>query len=240
MVSRAERFLVAFNAIEQSLKEQLDLKRHFSFARMIEFGRKKHPLIEKYEVDLKKFAELRNVIVHERVSPGFIIAEPHLTIVEKIESIRNQITKPKKVFPNYEKHVRSLKTNDSIETVLSLVQRHRYSQFPVYDEESNQFVGLLTNNGIANWFSHHVGGDDSVLNCSLNEVEIKEVLSFEKHVNNVLFVDKKTYLFEVKEMFVHHLEKKMTRLEAVLITETGRRNEKLLGIITPYDVIRLD
>lgn len=234
MVSHAERFLVAFNAIEQNLKEQLDLKRHFSFARMIEYGRKKHPLIEKHEVDLKKFSELRNVIVHERVSPGFIIAEPHMSIVEKIESIRDEITKPKRVFPNYEKNVRTLKTTDVLGTALSLVQRHRYSQFPVYD--SGSFVGLLTNNGIANWFAHHA----AKMNGSLNEVAISELLNFEKHVNNVLFVAKDVYLFEVKEMFIHHLEKKMTRLEAVLITETGRRNEKLLGIITPYDVIRLD
>lgn len=232
--TRAERFLAAFNTIEKALKDEFDMHRHFSFSRMIETVKKKHPVVSKHEADLKKFAELRNVIVHERIAPNYIIAEPHMELVELIEKIRDQILQPTTVVPIYARSVRTFQHDQSLGDVLRIIKELSFTQFPIY--EAKQFIGLLTDNGIATWLAHQAN------DCAANvaSIPLSEVLSFEKHVNNVLFVHKETTIYEAKDLFVHHFDHKMTRLEAILITETGRKNEKLLGIITPYDAIRID
>ena len=59
----------------------------------------------------------------------------------------------------------------------------------------------------------------------------------DNHVTEVFeFVSKNTYLEDVKEMFKKSFSQHK-RLSLIFITEHGRKDEKLLGIITPWDVL---
>ncbi|MBU8905015.1 CBS domain-containing protein [Desertibacillus haloalkaliphilus] len=233
MSSNAERFLAAFNTIEQTLKKQLQLHRHYSFIKVVDIAKKRNPIVEKFEGDLKKYAELRNAIVHERVDPGFIIAEPHSEVVEDIEFIGKELTKPKKVIPSFACKVATFHVNDPLMVVLDIINQRLYTQFPIYDHQG--FYGLLTESGIAKWLANQL------VECpNLMDVRLLDVMAFEKHINHVIFVSQNENLYEVKEHFVRQMDMKMTRLHAVLITESGDRNDPLLGIITPHDVIRFE
>ncbi|WP_078430244.1 CBS domain-containing protein [Alkalihalobacterium alkalinitrilicum] len=233
MGENADRFLAAFNSIEKGLKDQLNMHRHFSFSRMIDGAKKKHPIVAKYEIDLKKFAELRNVIVHEQTSPDFIIAEPHKEIVALIEKIHKELIEPEKVIPKYKRQVKTFSINDPFSIVLDTIERHAYTQFPIYDH--GIFKCLLTNYGITAWLAHH----KNQFAFELDKVKLSDVIIYEKHMNNVKFVCKEKSIYDVKELFLHYLDKKITRLEAVLVTENGDPNEPLLGIVTPFDAIRI-
>ncbi|WP_216828773.1 CBS domain-containing protein [Alkalihalobacterium elongatum] len=233
MGENADRFLAAFNSIEKALKDQLNMHRHFSFSRMIDGAKKKHPLVAKYEIDLKKFAELRNVIVHEQTSPDFVIAEPHIEIVRTIEKIHRELISPEMVIPKYKRLVKTFDIDDPLEIVLATIERHAYTQFPIY--ENGEFKCLLTNYGITAWLAHH----RNQFAFKINEVRLSDVIIYEKHMNNVKFVCASKSIYDVKELFLHHMDKKVTRLEAVLITENGNPNEPLLGIVTPFDAIRI-
>lgn len=232
--TNGERFLAAFNQIDQVLKKELNIQRHTSFARMIESARKKHPIVQRYEADLKKFAELRNIIVHERIAPNYIIAEPHDEIVDKIEHILDQLKSPEKVFPRFQRSVKSFQYHVELGKVLRVIQKYAYSQFPIY--QGREFIGLLTHNGISAWLAHY----EQDCNISIHDIPISEVFIYETHQNNCLFIPKDMLLYEAKDLFVTHFQRKMTRLDALLITDNGNKYEKLLGIITPSDVIRIN
>lgn len=234
MASNGERFLAAFNKLDKSLKSDLNIQRHTSFARMVESAKKRHPIVQKYENDLKKFAELRNVIVHEQIAPDYIIAEPHIDLVEKIESIVEKLTMPEKVYPRYKRKVRTFQYYGQLGEVLEVIKHKSFTQFPIYN--GGQFMGLLTNNGISAWLAHNQ--DQCAM--SINNVLLNEVFQFEKHCHNVMFVSRDKYVFEIKDLFITNFNRKMTRLDALLITNNGHRHEDLLGIITPFDVIRMD
>ncbi len=64
------------------------------FYRLIDQAKKKDVLVRKYEDDLRSYADLRNAIVHHRTSMEFVIAEPHIDVVERIEHIDFTIAKP--------------------------------------------------------------------------------------------------------------------------------------------------
>lgn len=234
MPSNAERFLTAYNRIDKALKTKHRIDFYISFTRMIDRLRHKDALVQKYEIDLKQYAELRNAIVHERTEPEYWIAEPHDEVVERIEHIANQLINPELVYPKFKRSVTTFQTTDILRSVLKAIKAHQYTQFPVY--EGDQFAGLLTGSGIVRWLAEKVGDDLSVIETK----PLGQLLEYEKRKENCVFMNRNMSVFAAKEYFVSRMEQEMLRLEAILITENGKKNEKLLGIITPIDLIDID
>ena len=228
----SERFLSAFNSIHDYIKIQLDKRDQFiKFVDGVNLLRKKNYVLNRHYDDLIIFNKLRNVIVHERYHVEFVIAEPHEEIVDKIESIMKDLVQPETVFPKYSQNVRGFSTRDLLVEVLKVVKERGFSQFPVYHK--GNFVGLLTENGITNWLSRSLLRDT----CFLSETKIADVLGFEEKESNYLFISRNLSVFEAKSKFLDHLNNGNARLDALLITENGKPNESLLGIITAWDII---
>lgn len=119
-------------------------------------------------------------------------------------------------------------------TILIEVNQQGYSQFPIYDD-NGQFIGLLTENGITNWLSRSLN-DDLI---SISDTKINDVIQYEEIQSHFLFVSRNISVFEAKEKFLNHLEVGTVKLDALLITENGKKTETLLGIITPWDVLEI-
>jgi hypothetical protein len=73
-----------------------------------------------------------------------------------------------------------------------------------------------------------------MLLIELNEILIKEVFYQEEERQNFQFISRNATLLEAENQFVRH-----TLLEALLITEKGKPEETLTGIITRWDVLNL-
>lgn len=230
----SERFLSAFNIINSEIEKMVDARGHIPFYRLVDMAKKKSGLIMTYKDDLKELSELRNAIVHGRYYPAFTIAEPHLSVVELVEKIAGELTKPKTIIPFFERKVKTFQKTDHLTAVLKTIKKHGYSQFPVYDNE--KFVGLLTNQGITMWISQNI--EKSPMDSCL-DAYLSDVMSFEKIKRNYIFMNKNQNIYDVREKFLNHFDVFATRLEAVLITENGHSDELLLGLATPFDMVRI-
>lgn len=195
--------------------------------------RNKNYILNRYFDDLQVFNSLRNVMVHQKKNVEYVIAEPHTEVVQNIEKIAHDLIQPVKIIPKYRSDVKCFDIEDSLATVLIEVKSRGYSQFPIY--ENTQFTGLLTENGIANWLSRSINEDL----VSISETKVKDVIEFEEMTNHYDFVSRNTSVFEAKEKFLNHLEKGAVKLDALLITEHGKKSESLLGIITPWDILEI-
>lgn len=230
MSEQAERFISAYNRIDQKINFKDKEGRKDSFYQALIKAKDKNPVIRNNLSLLSKYGDLRNAIVHEKTRANYTIADPHIETVEKIENIAEQITAPKKVIPTFKKNVQSFQTNDTLVEMLNAVDKENYTQFPVYDK--NNFEGLITENGLARWLAKTADKDL----FSLRETTLKEVLSNEEETYNYKFVNRNTNVYEIEDLFKDTLHNKRF-LDALLITENGRETEKLLGIITTWDVI---
>lgn len=68
----------------------------------------------------------------------------------------------------------------------------------------------------------------------------KDFIDIDKNENEYYsFVKKNTLLIEIEEMFQKEF-KDNKRLAVVFITETGKKTEKLLGLITVWDLAGYD
>lgn len=229
----SDRFLLAFNRINHTLRGIVGAKDFIPFFRLIDQAKKKSALVRKYEDDLRSYADLRNAIVHHRTSMEFVIAEPHPDVVRRIELIDKRLAKPKLVGQIFQKKVFSFQTTDSLKNTLDLIQNKKFTQFPVY--EGTEFRGLITTVGITNWLATSVTS-----NQIPNYIPtLNDILSHEKNRVNYKFVSKYITIYDAEDIFKQGVERGK-RFEALLITEHGKSNQKLIGMVTPMDIMKVE
>ena len=232
-VRNSDRFLTAFNRIDHSMREIVGAREFIPFFRLVDQSKKKSALVRKYEDDLRSYAELRNAIVHQRTSTEYVIAEPHSEVVERIEHIDEAIARPKLVGQLFRKRVMAFQMTDSLKYALKIIRKRKFTQFPVY--KGQEFQGLLTTVGITNWLA------SSMLHTDLQKFmpTLADILHHEKNETNFKFISRYITIYEAEEIFKQGVERGR-RYEALLITEHGKSHQKLIGIVTPIDIMKVD
>lgn len=232
---RIERFEEAYNRIDHALADLIgkpaDRKKH-TFATKVRIVANRQRRIAKHADFLIEVGDLRNALVHSRTGNEHYIAVPHEKTVMELEAIEKKLFSPEKVTPKFEGEVRTLSPDDSLAEVLALVRDDGYSRYPVYSKEG--FVGLLTSNGITRWVAGHVKG--SRLEIDLSDVRIADVLEVDHRKEHVAFVSRDALVDEVDAMFTES----KTRLEAVIITPSGKPHEQPIGMVCAPDVAALE
>lgn len=67
---------------------------------------------------------------------------------------------------------------------------------------------------------------------------LEEYLASDMHTNEYFaFVEKNATLYEVSKLFTIDV-RSMKNLAVVFFTENGKINEKILGMMTPYSILR--
>ena len=221
-----ERFETSYNRIDNHMRQSLNKADDVPFTYLVSQS-KQQKTIHRHRGFLLKVADLRNIIVHTKTRPYEYIAVPTLRTVQKLEHIVEQLEKPTKVFPTFRRTVITVRPDDTLAKIFTLISHKEYSQFPVYN--LNQFKGLLTENGITRWLASHVANQISLV--ELEDIKVRSVLQQEEKRKNWDFTAKNKTLEEVQ-----HLFSKKKFIEAVLITQNGKPTEKLLGIVTKWDL----
>lgn len=235
-MQNSNRFLIAYNSIENYMKKYATNDYHVSFIKLLQNAKKQDSVIRRYYSELKDFAELRNAIVHDSFDNVYAIAEPHDKIVEKIEFIEQEIKKPQKVLPLFKCKVTIFQINSSLKDILTAINIFSYSKFPVYEKE--HFCGLLTKDGIVNWLASNVYTSKSI---SYEDISVKDILFHQRNKKNYQFISKNLTVYDVEEIFNKNNNNgdNGKKLEALLITEHGALDEPILGIVTLEDLIKI-
>lgn len=222
-------FLEAFVAIEEYL-EQLQRGRGMAFSQLVDVLRQQHASVRLYAEDLKAFARLRNVIVHER-GGGKILAEPNDWAVKQICHIRDILLQPPTVALFSQRKVISIMASDSIAKATKIMHNRHYSQLPVYDER--RYIGLLTTRIVTYWLGSQA---DEIGQCA--NTAVGAVLASAEPGDSAIFIANDTLLTEALELFDYH-ERRQRYIDALLITADGTPQSPLLGIIAVGDIPRI-
>lgn len=233
VVRNSDRFIVSYNRLDQLMKDLIGTNEHMAFFRLIDFAKKKNAIIRRYEADLREYGDLRNAIIHHRTSLEFAIAEPHDEVVTKMEEIESALAKPITVAQMFQTNVTIFQETDSLSYALKVIKDKKYNQFPVYSGKI--FKGLVTPVGITMWMARKVDSES----FSRKRTMLAEILAHEGNRDNHRFIQAEASVFEAVEIFKSSVVKGR-RLEALLITEDGKSSDKLIGIITPMSLLKIE
>lgn len=232
-VLNSDRFINCFAEIEKWLKEQLGTEEHIPFVRMVHSVSEKNKNVNQYKDDLKEFAKLRNVIVHKRYG-NKIIAEPNDFIIEQFNRIQTILLDPPKVISHFKMDVITRNAGECVSEAISDMRSGDFSQVPILLD--GEVIDLLTTETIVRWMA-------SQLEIGLLEpgaVEISEVLPHAEDIKkeNYCILSRTATLIDALTLFKSH-QFDGKSLDAVLITESSKANQKLLCILTVHDLPKI-
>ena len=231
------RFLSAFNEIESHLRTLYGQNSYIGFVDILDEAARKSFGIRSHRNELKAFALLRNAIVHNpfrrNIDP---IAEPHREIVEEIERILIDITKPKTAYEAISVKISgifSIGGNSNVHEIMKTMRKMKYSYVPII--ENGSVIGVFSENTI---FSYLIDNEIFMVEKDMRISNFGEYLLLNANDNEkFLFISKKESVYDSIQKFQQDsLDEK--RIGAMFITENGKQTESLLGLITPWDIVK--
>jgi predicted transcriptional regulator len=229
-VTLAKRFLSAYNALDQYLRAGRNDPRWLPHSVLIT-NSQEIPVSSKLK--LRTYADLRNAIVHSERGIDSPIAEPHTDEVERYERLVQDILKPPSVMSKAVPVAKifSVDYGNSLFEVIRHMNEKVYTHAPLLD--SGCVVGVFSENTIFSYLGYH---GEAILDSTLTIESVREFLPIESHISECFqFVSPLVPFRDVTRVFREMLQSRR-RLGAVFITENGAPSERLLGMLTPWDI----
>lgn len=226
----AQRFIMAYNRLDQGLREIYSIKRTLTFSDMIRKVANVNTVVSKFEEDLIDYGRLRNAIVHR--SDDEIIAEPNLEVVEKLEKIARIINTPPRVVDCLrQRSVFSASGETPLKKVISEMKQSGYSVVPVYI--SGTIVGVINRKMIVDGLGQFITqGRD--IDDAINE-PVSQCLDIFNETNHYEVAPKSITVENLLYMFQQN-----RKLSSVILTENGNYTEPAEVIIVSADLIDLN
>ena len=219
-LDRIERFIAAFNALEDWFRSQPDAPP--TFRSSVDWWAARHPFWRDAET-LRLFAALRNFLVHEKTRPFDYPCVPSQSAVNEIEDIRQRLLHPTTIGAKFRREVVILRPDDTLENALNTMKTRDIARFPIFD--GNTFVGVLAERDIARFLSDLVARGKAFD----AKTAIAQVLPLASKRETFCFAPPHTSVSQASFWFGEN-----TFLEAILIAP--REGARPTGIVTRGDV----
>lgn len=229
-MTRNQDYLMKYTELETFLRKRnsrkTDDKYHFNIFQDKDIRRER----EKWDL----YREIRNLLTHEEVFlTGMTVSESlYKSFVGDVDKIKH----PQKVIDIAvpESKIYKVTEDEKINNVIQIMLDKNYTCTPVVNEK-NVILGVFSAHSLMLYFNKH---KQEILEDT-SAIRIKDFYNFCNLYNNpdiaFKFVSRKTTVNEVKDMFKDNF-KNNTRLEVIFITDTGKNTEKVLALLTPWDL----
>ena len=227
-MSNYNEFKDVFGQIEKELKIITESSNDkMPFTKLLDIASSKSKLVNYLSKEIRFYQEIRNLLEHDYdMRKAVIVSEQ---TIKGIKDVLVKLKNPPSIEKYFNRKLEKCSINDSIEDVVKTMAEKNFSQIPVFDEEN--FVGLLTNNTIARWFGTEIDKEELIIKNN----PVRLVLEHEEFKENYSFIGRKSNLYEVLDLFSDRLEVN-PYFDALLITEYGENDQKIIGIITKSDI----
>ncbi len=228
-----DRFLDMFRTLEKLLEEKYHhRRRHFSSVVMEYIN---DPESEQFREELDLCREVRNLLTHSANIGGEPPITPSQPLVDALQSIIDYIQAPPMAM-NVATPASKLLTTHPNQRVLGVMQKmtdRGFSHVPVIDY--GRFVGVFS---ISTPFSHSLDNPDFGIGQDSRIGDFTHLLGIDAHdTERFEFMSRDTDLNTVRKAF-ETVGSDRKRLAMIFITENGKQSETILGVITPWDVVK--
>ena len=231
----AECFISIYNELDSYFRKVSGLGETVSHMFVIDQLGERNKIVRKHREELKLYARLRNAIVHNPFGSQIeVIAEPHPEVVKNYALLRDQIMDPPSALSVAirPERIYSTKMEANAREVMQVMARRIFSYVPVLDDQ-NHIVGIFSESTV---FLYLTRNEICTVDNKTSISEFVEYLPLNQHVSEYFeFVGKGANLEDVRDLFEQGLIERK-RLGAVFITDRGRKDDSLLGMITAWDI----
>ena len=239
------------NNIMKDIQKQSNIDKFLELYKKIEFFAKKTyncspeqgfilPLINdrrfgSYYQKIDYCRKVRNLISHNsKFNDGFPIEPTNEMIAFLQEKIIDVFEKPKKIRDIWiiKEKIRSAKLNDKVLPIMKDMRENKYTHIPIIENE--QVVGIFSENTL---FEFIINEEIMSIDEKTLVSDFKNLLPLDEHRSeSFYFVSKEETLDKIRKMFESNFTENK-RIGMIFVTHSGKPTEKMLGIVTPWDVL---
>ncbi|HMT55749.1 MAG TPA: CBS domain-containing protein [Candidatus Saccharibacteria bacterium] len=235
-MTRAEEYRVEFNKLEAVLKKRANARSEDSISSVVATLVNTHMdrVVRQFERDIRQFIELRNAIIHQ--STDRAIAEPYDETVAALRQLVINIEKPKTAWDIATKDLIKVHMDDQLSGVVKLMTQMHITSLPIV--EGGAVIGFISESTIVKIIDNAFEASGALI----DESAVKEVAYDPPYGDDsdiYVYVTRKVTVYEIEDMFNDAI-KKGKRLLAVLVSDKGDASATPLGIITAWDLHKID
>lgn len=228
-----QKYLKEFKRLETKLRlisRTGDGERFYSILDKVE---RDNYLIKAKRNLILDFYALRNVFAHAERDK--YIAEIKEFAFQELQKILKLLENPPTVGVVFKTEVYTTTPKEITEVVLRKMSENLYTHVPIY--QNGKFYGTLSESTLLAWLVDNIKEGKAQFYKRLVG-DIKKEYLFNEN-DKVNFISETKSIFEVQAMFEEAIRKSQ-RLGALIITKSGKKDEKPIGIITAWDLPRID
>lgn len=228
----SEVFLQKYRILEGLLEKRYEGEKISASSVVMEYIRDQDS--EPVRVDLDLMREIRNILSHNAGSDGAPVVEPSDEMLKRLDAIIEYVRRPRLAvrFGTPSDRILSAHPKDGIYGVMRNMHRNGYSHVPV--KENGGVVGVFSTGSIFEYLARN-GLDSMPADARIGD--LGECIDHNRSAGGrYMFAPADTTIVEVRRAFQRYTERNR-RLSAVFITENGRPSEKLICMLTPWDVL---
>ena len=228
---RAGVFLEMYRELEDSLEAKYaGKKRHYSSV-IFEYlnDNESKPIRDKLDV----CREIRNLLTHTAKIGGEEVVEPSEAICTELRACLEYVKRPPLAIDYATKGENIMKAglNQSVLKIMRIMEKNGYSHIPIM--ENGSFVGVFSTSTV---FTYVLNPQGKQIGYNTSISELRDLLPIKAHSENYEFVSRDTTLSEVRQKFETY-KGRNKRVSVIFVTENGSERERLLGMLTPWDVL---
>lgn len=190
---------------------------------------------KKWREELNICREMRNMLSHHAKIGGKVIFQPSDEVVDILRRILDDVKNPPvaMTIATPAEKLFTCSPEDSAESIIHIMKERGYSHVPVF--ENGVLVGVFSVGTVFSMVDKY-GADGVQPHTRIRDFE--EFLPIGKHITECFgFISENAPFAGLKKRFTANAPHER-RLAALFVTRSGRDSEKVLGMITPWDMIK--
>lgn len=231
MISRNEEFLDLYKQLEDALEEKYRGERRRYSSVVMEFSKdyESGPVRDKLDV----CRELRNLLTHNPNVGGLPVAEPSEPVLKAMEEVLEFVKRPPLAmeFATTGEQIMRGYLDQKVLPLMRAMEDRGFSHIPIL--KNGKFYGVFSVGAVFRYLLHNGGKGISE---SSTLADLDQQIQLREHTENYEFVSARETYITVRKKF-ERVRGKSKRVAVIFVTETGSPNQKLLGMLTPWDVL---
>ena len=232
-------FKSLFNELEKAIKkrcESFGVKEDFYKNSINKLKENNDPIIRKFYYSFIEVGEIRNFVIHNNTKKYSSPICPSPDYKNIIKDLTKELKEPKKIINSKmcikidKIYTRSL--NDNLEETIKEMIKNMYTHIPIIKE--GKVIGVFSENTLLDIINKN-GGIITDKNTKIGDYS-NEIKITNHSLEVFPFISKDTTIYEVENIFENYF-KDNKRTGCVFVTNSGKENEKILGMLTAWDVL---
>ena len=228
---RIDEFLDLYKQMEDALEDKYrNSRRHYSSV-VFEFAKDYDSAPVRDKLDICR--EIRNLLTHNANLGGVPIVEPSQPVVEAMRDVLEFVKRPPLAleFATKGEQVMKANLNQKVLRLMEVMDKIGYSHIPVMRDGA--FCGVFS---VGTVFRYLLKSGGRGITPDTTIAELGQHIDVQEHMENYEFVPRDETYIAVRRKF-EKVKGRNKRVSVIFITENGHPGERLLGMLTPWDVL---